>query len=119
MKVPTVFSISCGFLVLLMPCCASVHVTRVCDDRLDESSVANKKWYDEKIVEEQNGNSRSRPRLHKKIWRGSDEVVYSDHLCDSICAVTDDANQDDRYDSRNQSIRGFLATGCHNRVDRE
>lgn len=58
----------CFFMAFLVPCWPSLHVARVRDDRLDESSVADQKGYDEEIVEEQDGSSRTRSRLHEKFW---------------------------------------------------
>jgi hypothetical protein len=101
------------FLAFLVPCCASGYEPRVRDDRLDKASVADEKRYDKEIVEQQDCSSRSRSRLYKEVWRRVDEVVYPDHFCDHICAVTDETNEDDRYDSCDPCISSLLATSSH------
>ena len=95
----TVFSLVRGFfLALLVPCWASGQIAWVRGNRLDESSVADEKRYEEKIVEEQNCSCSSRSSLGDKVRRWIDEVVDRDHFGDHICAVTDKAKEDDRYD---------------------
>ncbi len=114
---PMLFSCFCGlFLALLIPCRTSWHIARVRYDCLNESSVANKKWYEEEIVEQQYRRSRPSSRLYREVWRGIDEVVYCDHSCHHICAVTNETDEDDRYNSCDPFVYGFLVTSRHDRL---
>lgn len=81
---------------LLVPRCGSGHVARVHGDGLNEPGIANENEDHEKVVENQNGGSRSGSRLYEKVGCRIDEVVDGNQFGDHICAVSDEGGKDER-----------------------
>ena len=107
------------FLALLVPCCTSGYVTRVCSDGMKKASIAYKERYEEEVVEEEYRCSRSRAGSYKKAGGRTDEIVNCDHFRDHIGAVTDEAEEDEWYDSGDPYIGGLSATSRHDGAEKE
>ena len=64
----------------------------ICDNGLNQSSVAGKEYDDEDVIDGDDGNRGACPAVEEQMWRWIEEIVYHHKLGDNPGAIADDGN---------------------------